>query len=223
MGNFAQAYLELAKPILFNTLMVQAILQDRKTQTRRVIDKDISNSFDIDVDGKVIAYIDQSTGDWYDPENLAKYKVGDTLRVRETWAKVSDWTDVDPEVGLFDGYIYKADWGSIEHPNWKPSIFMPKEAARLFLEVLDVRVERLQDISEKDVFEEGCRIGKTIKWDDLIPDLRTMNKELMFIPLWDSINKKRGYGWETNPFIWVYEFKKVGSYKINVKWGDVDG
>ena len=226
MGNFAQAYLELTKPILFNTLMVQAILKNRKTQTRRVIKFQNKCVYSIEQIGEneyEATWGQCGGGMCIDGYEIVKprYQVGDTLWVRETWQQLpSGFNEMPPE----NIYIYKAtDELSDECTRWRPSIFMPKVAARLFLEVLDVRIERLQDISEKDVFEEGCRIGKTIKWDDLIPDLRTMNKELMFIPLWDSINKKRGYAYELNPFVWVYEFKKVGGYKINVKWGDVDG
>ena len=119
-----------SKPILFNTEMVRAILDGRKTMTRRVIkDKDITNNFDIDVDGSVYAYIDQATGDSYPPTIRARYQIGDILWVRETWLKADD------------GYYYKAD---IEVPSesedlrkaygykWKPSIHMPREAARRY-------------------------------------------------------------------------------------------
>ena len=109
-------------------------------------------------------------------------------------------------------YFYKADVlrGS-ENGKWKPSIFMPKEAARIWLEVTDIRVERIQDISENDAQEEGCP-GKLLK--ELIPDSIEINRYSLtpseqFIELWDKINKLRGYGWDKNPWVWVISFKRL--------------
>jgi hypothetical protein len=195
-----------SKPILFSTPMVQAILDDRKTQTRRVIkDKDIINRFDIDVDGKPIAYIDQETGDSYPPTAIAKYQVGDILWVRETWSK-----DENGE------YVYRTNYGTTEDDSfppsmfkWKPSIHMPREAARIFLRVTNVRVERLQEITPKDAWEEGCRIGNFFPWEKHIPELQQQCRDILFKSLWDGLNAKRGYGWDTNPWVWVIEFERV--------------
>jgi hypothetical protein len=195
-----------SKPILFSTPMVQAILDDRKTQTRRVIkDKDIINRFDIDVDGKPIAYIDQETGDSYPPTAIAKYQVGDILWVRETWGK-----DENGE------YVYRTNYGTTEDDSfppsmfkWKPSIHMPREAARIFLKVTNVRVERLQEITPKDAWEEGCRIGNFFPWEKHIPELQQQCRDILFKSLWDGLNAKRGYGWDINPWVWVYEFERV--------------
>lgn len=205
------------KPILFSTPMVQAILEDMKTQTRRVIkDKDITNWFDIDVDGKPIAYIDQETGDSYPPTHRAKYQPGDILWVRETW-RIGAWNKdsgciaVDYKAGNYT----RREWIKVEDQNrferywiesthdaikagikpdangeyhwepgqaptrWRPSIFMPREAARIFLRVKNVRVERLHTAIKR------------------------------FRNLWDKINTKRGYGWDVNPWVWVYEFEKI--------------
>jgi hypothetical protein len=186
--------------------MVQAILDDRKTQTRRVIkDKDIINRFDIDVDGKPIAYIDQETGDSYPPTAIAKYQVGDILWVRETWGK-----DENGE------YVYRTNYGTTEDDSfppsmfkWKPSIHMPREAARIFLKVTNVRVERLQEITPKDAWEEGCRIGNFFPWEKHIPELQQQCRDILFKSLWDGLNAKRGYGWDINPWVWVYEFERV--------------
>jgi len=196
----------IMKPILFSTPMVKAILDGRKTQTRRVIkDKDIINRFDIDVDGKPIAYIDQATGDSYPPTAIAKYQVGDILWVRETWSK-----DENGE------YVYRTNYGTTEDDSfppsmfkWKPSIHMPREAARIFLRVTNVRVERLQEITPKDAWEEGCRIGNFFPWEKHIPELQQQCRDILFKSLWDGLNAKRGYGWDINPWVWVYEFERV--------------
>ncbi len=162
-----QELLKIAKPILFSTPMVKAVLDGTKTMTRR----------DISPPPRYI----ESSGCWYwkIPKSKVKkggctevatgsrewweylssdqlpYQVGDILWVRETWAKISDWTDVDPGAGIPDGYIYKADWDGEESPKWRPSRYMPKAAARIFLEVTSVRGERVQDITEEDVKKEG--------------------------------------------------------------------
>ncbi|WP_031517746.1 hypothetical protein [Desulfofalx alkaliphila] len=190
------------KPILFNTEMVRAILVGRKMQTRRPIDKDISNRFDIDVDGTAFAYIDQTTGDSYKPQDICMYKIGDILWVRETWC-VDDLTP--------DDIYYRANYTDKQAKElfndiglkWRPSIHMPRSAARLFLRVTKVRVERLQDITEEDARAEGCPSN--------LP-----NAKVWFAGLWDKLfaNKlfaKRGYGYANNPWVWVIEFEVVQS------------
>lgn len=176
------------KPILFSAEMVRAIQDLRKTQTRRVIkDKDITNWFDIDVDGKPIAYIDQETGDSYPPTHRAKYQPGDILWVRETWGV---------PISLAGDIIYKADFVDRKAPladgeKWRPSIFMPRAAARIFLLVKAVKGERLQDITDADILAEGfeCR-------ED-------------FIVLWNILNEKRGHGWNKNDWVYAYTFEKI--------------
>jgi hypothetical protein len=178
------------KPILFSTPMVQAILRGRKTMTRRVIsDKDITNQFDIDVDGKVIAYIDQETGDSLKPTIRCPYTIGDIMWVRETWFENS------PN-GL-TRYFYRADadedivlQAKALGYKWRPSIFMPKEACRIFLRVIGVRAERLQELSWDDAIKEG------------VP------RRTEYIVLWNHLNGKRGFGWDRNPWVWVIEFER---------------
>jgi len=151
--------------------MVQAILDGKKTQTRRVIkDKDITNNFDIDVDGSAYAYINPATGDSCPPTAIAKYQVGDILWVRETWGFVDcDKCGGECCTGAPDNYkgedgcfVYRANYGTTEDDSfppsmfkWKPSIHMPREAARIFLKVTNVKVERVQDITEEDAIAEG--------------------------------------------------------------------
>jgi len=114
-------------------------------------------------------------------------------------------------------YIYKAnspdypvDIGVGEH-GWKPSIHMPREAARLFLTVKDIQVERLQDITEEDVIAEGIKnVFKHHAHHDGCTGIAiTANHKGQFRDLWDSINKKRGYGWDVNPWVWVVKFDRV--------------
>ena len=185
------------KPIIFSTPMVQAILDGRKTMTRRVIkDKDITNSFDIDVDGSAYAYINPATGDSCPPTAIAKYQVGDILWVRETWSK-----DENGE------YVYRTNYGTTEDDSfppsmfkWRPSIFMPREAARIFLLVTNVRVERLQDISEDEAIKEGAKAyGPN--------NCSGTSARIAFAEIWDKTTTE--HEWRTNPWVWVYEFEKI--------------
>lgn len=177
------------KPILFSTPMVQAILDGRKTMTRRVIKTD--------KDG-----VPTAAGLLVDPDNdwcagrLIKppYQPGDILWVRETW--------MQDEIG----YLYKNSLPYlVGDPIWKPSIFMPKEACRIWLRVTGVRAERLTDISHDDVLREGIpECQGRLKF----PDETCCCADLAFEKLWDEINAKRGFGWGENPWVWVISFER---------------
>ncbi|MDA8227360.1 MAG: hypothetical protein M0T74_06585 [Desulfitobacterium hafniense] len=216
------------KPILFSTPMVQAILAGRKTMTRRVVKKKYSNT-NIEKRRDILIEVQNDTPpDVYNPETKMTtrhlkmcvpinqpYRVGDVLWVRETWANT--WTPDD-----YEGYVYKADgvpekfpyWGdgrNCKDEVWRPSIFMPRSAARIFLKVKSVKVERLQDITEEDARSEGCidfhdKIGDG-KFDD-VAEFDFTAKDA-FIELWDSLNAKRGYGCDLNPWVWVIEFERM--------------
>ena len=203
------------KPILFNTEMVRAILEGRKTVTRRVIKQDIINRCDIDTDGSIIGYCD-GNGDWWNIERLCRYQIGDILYVRETWARL-----VISKGGVMQSerYVYKATdkYPFEEHDyivkfRWKPSIHMPKEAARIWLKVTDVRVERLQDMTVEDCKAEGIYDDyKTIsqEYHDMLME-RAYPKT--FKRLWDSTIKKSDldrYGWDANPWVWVIGFERI--------------
>lgn len=195
------------KPILFNTEMVRAILEDRKTVTRRCVKHEI-NVFE--KNGETLVYDHRFLFDFVLDayiKSQARYKKGDVLYVRETWG------DYDGEASY---YLYKADytegqkgfWFEKEHihwvelPKWKPSIHMPKEAARIFLRVTDVKIERLQDITLSDVLKEGLEIEKYVSTP-------LMKK---FSNLWDTtVDKKEinQYGWDANPYVWVYYFEVI--------------
>lgn len=186
------------KPILFSTEMVQAILEGRKAVTRRLIKNIPSNLQEGDIgiirksDGKITCY---------GTENLL-YQVEDILYVRETWQLLPSGFDEMPSECW---YIYKAtDELSDECTRWLPSLHMPKEAARIFLKVTDVRVERLQDITETQVRKEGFR-------DYLAADDTFYPCGYYFRQAWDSTINKQDldkYGWEGNPWVWVIEFER---------------
>lgn len=209
------------KPILFSGAMVQAILAGRKTQTRRV--------FREFVDASGVWEEDQySPGEWWTEEDgvpLGYFRCpygsrGDTLWVRETWRPEELGENSPDGAEGLDGTRYKADgaFRSIENSReasdlfgearykflkagheWRPSIFMPRWASRLTLRITGVRVERLQNISEADARAEGVSA-----WNDT-------KDGTVFVPefklLWDSVNAKRGYGWVSNPWVWVVEFE----------------
>ena len=191
------------KPIIFSTPMVQAILEGRKTQTRRVIKingypiTSPEESLELTKEGLIYHSFCSMSG---------YYKLlcqpGDILWVRETWCTHEDMADVF-ENQHRPGYYYKAneigkEWvNDREIVKWRPSIFMPREAARIFLRVKTVRVERLQDITAHDAIREGME--SEIPFDAVDE----------FKELWDSLNAKRGYGWDTNPWVWVIEFERI--------------
>lgn len=230
------------KPILFNTEMVRAIIDGRKTQTRRPIKPQPENVPDnaylarmprpwedddiyylaVNEDGKIIKH-------WV---SYSKYRPGDILYVRETW-RIGAWNEHKQAIAVdykADNYIRK-EWIKIEDEErferywiqscedaekaglqisadgkyhwepgnspcrWRPSIHMPKKFARIFPEVTDVRVERLQEMWDKDAEAEGFR------GDD------TFAAKFYFCLAWDNIYKEKGYGWNENPWVRVIEFE----------------
>jgi hypothetical protein len=195
------------KPILFSTPMVQAILDNRKTMTRRVIKPHVVDRFVLDTSGKLLGSYTEEAGDIYPTIDDCPYQPGDILWVRETFYHAYATTTVNGlEYVLENTYYYKADYPSDKlNPPWKPSIFMPREAARIFLRVTNVRVERLQEITEEDAMAEGVNgiPRSTVLYpnDDYI---------YPFKQLWNSLNQKRSYGWETNPWVWVISFEREG-------------
>lgn len=201
--------LKNAKPILFNTEMVQAILEGRKTVTRRVIKPQPIAGI------RKSVFVPSGIEDGHGREIKLLYKVGDILYVRETWQLLpSGFDEIPPEYW----YIYKAtDELSDECTRWRPSIHMPKKAARIFLKVTDVRVERLQDITDEDCIAEGIKPvrvpGSTNYREErefqIACGIATIEK---YEELWDSTIKKQDlykYGWEGNPWVWVIEFERV--------------
>lgn len=203
------------KPILFNAEMVRAILDGRKTVTRRVIDVPQGFRFlgwNMD-SGDDIQYGDCafiSDNGMTQIVRKPKYKINDVLYVRETW---STHYIVESNGELV--YCYKADGLDLkaeclpgENNRWYPSIHMPKEAARLFLRITNVRVERLQYITEEQAKAEGCYLPcyevKTGK--------ENSDNIALFKIIWNSTihkSKMDQYGWDANPWVFVYEFEVI--------------
>lgn len=185
------------KPILFNTEMVKAVLADRKTQTRRVIKNacDIIQDWD-DKDKSYGPYYEDQYGDFHKSIEACPYgQIGSVLWVRETFAFYGD--DIQ-------GVVHYKATHQCEGSGWKPSIFMPKKYCRIWLEIIDIRVERVQDIGEKDAESEGIQFLRNA------PDVdEALSAKQLFECLWDSINEKRGYSWESNPWVWTVEFKRI--------------
>jgi hypothetical protein len=202
------------KPILFSTPMVQAILAGRKAQTRRVIKNKPCECESKTVNG--ICKITDDKGGFYLPEDYIKarspYQPGDILWVRETWQEI-----VNPENLDHIRWAYRAtetEYGVNDGLKWRPAIFMPREAARIFLRVTDVRVERVQDITEEEAKAEGA-INQKIHEIYLGIHPRVIRSTVDctyregFQNLWDSINAKRGHGWEVNDWVWAYTFERI--------------
>jgi hypothetical protein len=217
------------RPILFSGSMVRAILEDRKTQTRRVVKPTMTAPRVAPlrmepwlIDGE------QETDDngaplWagFHPDYPGEAKwfscpygqPGDRLWVRETWrvearGMIGHLIDYRADPGSPTLVMTRADDAPrYVTPNmvWRPSIHMPRWASRLTLEITGVRVERLQDISWIDAVAEGMH-------DPHRAELRTHPTTgcvARFRGLWNEINAKRGYSWESNPFVWVVGFKKL--------------
>lgn len=216
------------RPILFSAPMVRAILDGRKTQTRRVMKHppDDDGVWLEDRDGAPWprAYIDDAAND--DWLTCPYGKRGDRLWVRETWNEFDPIEIPTDRYGRRAPYVgcqgsrkiswvaaYAAD-GPLAHQSdgspatWRPSIHMPRWASRIMLEITGVRVERLQSITQRDVFREGLRNAQQNEIEDLYPK-RSMLSRDCFAHLWESINGKGS--WDANPWVWVLEFEKVAS------------
>lgn len=180
------------RPILFSGQMVRAILGGRKTQTRRVIKNIPHDAAHIWHDGGEWI-VENAPGQCWNKKTACPYgQPGDRLWVRETWQLDESET----------GYVYRADIeGFLDQafgpPTWRPSIFMPRAASRILLEIVSVRAERLQDISEEDAKSEGVRpfMGSPLPY------------KAAFCTLWQHINGPES--WAANPWVWVVEFKKI--------------
>lgn len=239
------------KPIPLTTPEVQAILDNRKTMTRRVVKKKYSNT---DLEMKTDKYgtrLIERQNDAPPPEPItfpdgrkgtrwslvairdvpSPYQRGDILWVRETWQQLAPWTDNGCELDWDKmQYYYAADGNPgiemtddngfpLESFRWRPSIHMPKAAARIFLRVTDVRAERVQDIDNSDAIREGatglvCTRCNSTPYDctDCMNTGWIEPPILDFQEIWDSTIKPKGrekYGWAANPWVWAYTFERV--------------
>lgn len=213
------------KPILFKPELVKAILDGQKTQTRRVV-KPQPEWFEPDA---VWQFCTEGHGgrgwyvhtDEYPDEGSDFYRcpygeAGDRLWVREAWAcgmpALKSGRGFIPHYGYVEPtwdlkkIVYKADWGNVDPPKWRPSIHMPRRACRLVLEIVDVRVERLQEITPQDAKAEGDKERSGFPEFHLRGALCHVD---WFRHLWNSIHNKDGFDWKANPWVWVITFKQV--------------
>lgn len=205
----------MVKPVLFNTEMVQAILDNRKVCTRRIV------KFLPEKNPRWTGYIKDGLM-LYNGKNepcirKAPYQPGDILYVRETWERFECWNcegdkngkcPKEPQKSVLDKtcgcYMYRASDEISGDARWHPSIHMPKEAARIWLKVTDVRVERLQEIDIEGIRNEGLSSAAVH-----CGDMEIALKEWEI--LWNSTIKKSDldrYGWDANPYVWVVEFER---------------
>jgi hypothetical protein len=206
----------MERPILFTGPMVRAILEGRKTQTRRVIKPQPADDIkphkfpNPNVAGWLssLKHANGSTTAHYCPYG----QPGNRLWVRETW----EANDVDIERKDKSAIEYRATSFVETLDGWKPSIHMPRWASRILLDVVSVRVERVQDMSFNDwvadfapSFVEQENARATFVGAD--------NQRKMASEFWDSINAKRGFSWESNPWVWVVEFKQIETCEGKVK------
>jgi hypothetical protein len=184
------------RPIIMGAESVRAILDERKTVTRRVVGKRMLERFKFSPSGELLGSFNEAHPEWeiYPTIDDAPYRIGDRVWVKETWAECPD-----------GGCLYKADPMFIGCDksdfawDWKSSMFMPRWASRITLEITDIRVERVQDITPEDALKEGfCNYGT---------DVDTLDA---FCEAWQKLNAKRGYPWEKNPWVWVVLFRVVG-------------
>lgn len=209
--------LKSAKPILFNTDMVRAILDGRKTVTRRAVKpryKVDEGGFEVCTNKgtgeRWVEKTDWDGGSFDNPRDVEPpYHPGDILYVLETYYKGKNCILYKADNPNLVGYR-NMDGEDIEI-KWMPSIHMPKEAARIFLQVTDVRVERLRDITEEQAQKEGCE-GLFDGNGEVFGSGWTVTPVDEFSKLWNSTIKKSDldrYGWDVNPWVWVIEFERV--------------
>ena len=204
------------KPILFNTEMVRAILDGRKTCTRRVIkpQPDEKHTYPLgfvtdSTEKKEVGCFGFAANEYGGSIQYVKppyrYAPGDILYVRETWCDDRQFTHASTP----GRYFYKAsESGNFK---WKPSIHMPKKAARIWLKVTNVRVERLQDVTEDGAKAEGAIDNRGFIHSPENEYDRIHTAREHFVNIWNSTIKKADfdcYGWDANPWVWVIEFER---------------
>lgn len=221
-------------PILYSTPMVQAILLDKKSATRRTkglegINKSPEKFM---YDGLALPCpvpLRDENHHWFnilddDGKDTGNYQtvkcpygqVGDVLWVRETFLNISEFKEAPLFSNVLGDFVYKADTDFIGCNQWKPSIHMPKKAARIFLEIQSITIERLQEITEIGAIAEGIeQVGVNMMdhplykiYNNLHPDRDgIIYPKVSFCSLWESINGVDS--WELNPWVWVIEFEKT--------------
>lgn len=186
------------RPIIFGAEMVRAILDGNKTQTRRVLKQQPVDILPMKIPDRWVCLIKRGPN----RGQVIKCRfgeAGDLLWVRETWATLPHYNHLPPrEIPDFAEIAYKADGLGRLHGKTRSPIHMPRWASRITLEIIGVKVERVQDISNTDCFSEGI-------------DKASFSGRTAFMIAWEIINRKRGYSWESNPWVWVIEFERAKS------------
>ena len=212
-------------PILFSGPMIQAILDGRKTQTRRVVKPQPLEYMPVTDTGR--QYVLKPVRD-LGSDVRCPYHKGQNLWVRETFYPFDGQNGKDTvyKADTDDGYFSPCEsltGGYPDYcrsgcescvadrwkPKWKPSIHMPRWASRITMEAVNVRVERLRDISEEDALAEGFDVvgwTPTFNNPDNVNGDESSPPSTVFMHYWDTLNAKRGYGWDVNPWVWVIEF-----------------
>ena len=213
------------RPIIFNDVNVRAIFDRRKRQSRRVVKeaptKFVKGASVVEWDGSFGASFHCTDGLPTSHNNMSHFvkcpygRVGDRLWVRERWrfggpffdARLSDYHDPEDILGE---HVHYASDEIVEHfeGTWRSPRFMPRWASRLTLEITNVRVERLQDISADDLTAEGYPPDNSPPHDGTRPTF--YGRKTCFAESWDQKNEKRGYSWESNPWVWAMEFTTSG-------------
>lgn len=218
------------RPILFSAPMVRAVLDGHKTQTRRILKPPRGYTWH-DIDAGTMVNSGGHKKHISDP-SYPYGQPGDRLWVRETWADLTvthgrRWEKWNAETKRYDSGVHPFVWyradgdmpdignGDTSYASWRPSIFMPRWACRIFLEVVAVRVERLKDISPADASAEGIIQQNTTKWFS-VPGISGVGTtaRAAYALLWNSIN---GPGsWDANQLVWVVEFNKSARPHLRV-------
>lgn len=216
------------RPIIMSAESVRAILDGRKSMTRRVLKIQPPTQWDevkpiYGSNGAgIIAWDFYSSLNRYDhgylKDSFPYGHIGDHLWLRESWFEVTKLSDsYGKQFGISGGIdtwnLYKADGSKLPDGfKWKSPLFIPRKASRITLEITDIRVERLQDITEEDARAEGVIDGGCLNCGEHepcgcgnpMPDARDA-----YVSIWNTLNAKRGYPWESNPWVWAISFKVV--------------
>jgi len=175
------------RPMMFTGATVQAILEGRKTQTRRIVKPQ-------PLIGPCRSCLLMS------PLGMP----GEHIWVKETWAETHN-------AKRTTAYVYRSDDPEIKVKRWRSAMFMPRRASRINLEITDIRMERLQDVTDSDAKAEGIYLHSShgLYNADHTKMWGGRTRVEGYRALWDSLNEKRGFGWNKNPWVWVITFKRI--------------
>lgn len=199
------------KPILFSGPMIRSLLAGTKTVTRRVV-KPETYGGESGLQFEFPGWHGSLGAKRFADEYCNFGKVGDRLWVRETWQQVypvrnGQWHTASNVKEGFGKILYAADTDRDEPPKWRPSIFMPRWASRITLEIVGVRCERLQEITEAEAQQEGLS-PTMLSVDEMLTNHAAYSTVASFRELWDGLNGKK-FPWQSNPWVFVISFKRI--------------